>query len=162
MEREEREIERERGERIVNSDQVETLWILSMILWDESRRQRSQRASVLRNTLIFYVVWFNTTRMNCKAYLNYTCLVLHTVAFAHISREFATPLETILNILLVFHKLEGTAFHRNSFQNLWIECSTILTVLFRVGLSVEVLMCSGSQNLFCSITHCCSFELKIL
>jgi hypothetical protein len=42
--------------------------------------------------------------MNCKAYLNYTRFVLHTVAFAHIPREFAVPLETILNILLAFHK----------------------------------------------------------
>lgn len=99
----ERETE-QREERIVNSNQVKTMWIKSMNLWDESGRQRSQRPSVLRNTLIFCVVWFNTTRLNCKAYLNYTCLVLHTVAFEHISREFAMPLETILNILLAFHK----------------------------------------------------------
>jgi len=88
----------------VNGNQVKPLWIKSRNLVDESGRQRSQRASVLRNTLILYVVWFNTTRMNCKAYLNYACLVLHTVAFADISREFAMPLETILHILLAFHK----------------------------------------------------------
>jgi hypothetical protein len=42
--------------------------------------------------------------INCKAYWNFTCLVLHTVAFAHFPREVAMPLETILNILLAFHK----------------------------------------------------------
>jgi hypothetical protein len=88
----------------VNSNQVKPLWIESRNLGDESGRQRSQWTSVLRNMLIFYVVWFNTTRTNCKVYLNYTCLVLHTAAFAHISREFAMPLETVLHILLAFHK----------------------------------------------------------
>jgi hypothetical protein len=68
------------------------------------QNQRSQRLSVLCNKYIFYLVCVNTARINCTAYLNYPGLVLHTVAFAHISAGLAMPFETMLSILLAFHK----------------------------------------------------------